>query len=66
MMLLIVSKINDLKTIFKKLENEYFVSNLARHVPDATKANEIHVIAKMFMSYFLMSRYLYFQNMTCQ
>ena len=52
MMLLIVSKINDARTIFKG-KNEYFVSNLARHVPDATKANEIHVIAKMFMLYFL-------------
>ena len=41
-------------------------SNLARHVPDATKASEIHVIAKMFMLYFLRSCHLDSQNITCQ
>ena len=33
------------------LKNVYIVSNLARHLPEAAKANEIQVIAKMFMLY---------------
>ena len=54
-MLSFVSKIIDAKTIFKRqlnYKNVYIVSNLARHLPEATKANEIQVIAKMFMLYF--------------
>ena len=33
------------------IKNVYIVSNLARHLPEAAKANEIQVIAKMFMLY---------------